>query len=133
MTGPAPRGSGERVLLVEDDASVRTVLGATLQAYGYRVAAAENGAEALDCFRRADGGFAAVLTDVTMPVMDGPRTMRALRALDAHIPLIVMSGLADLGTMHVPQDLDVAAVLTKPFTAGTLLRAVHQHRRQLAS
>lgn len=130
-TPSVPRGMGETLLLVEDDASVRTVMAATLQAYGYRVLLAEHGAHALDHFRARADEIALVITDITMPVMDGPRTLRALQDLDPTVPCLVMSGLDDVGSRHLPQELAVAATLVKPFTADALLTAVAQHKRAM--
>jgi PAS domain S-box-containing protein len=124
-----PRGAGQTVLLVDDDHGVLTVAAATLEAYGYRVAMAKDGADALAQFRTMPRRVALVVTDITMPVMDGPATMRAIRELDAAVPFVVMSGLADVGERHLPPDIPVARVLAKPFTATVLLRAVHESLR----
>lgn len=128
-----PRGEGETVLLVEDDASVLTVMAATLQAYGYRVLQAANGAQALERFRPRAAEVALVITDVTMPVMDGPHTLRSVLEVDATVPCIVMSGLDDVGERHLPQDLPIATTLLKPFSAEALLRAVAQHKRRVGA
>lgn len=128
-----PHGHEETLLLVEDDASVRTVMAATLQAYGYRVLQAGNGAQALERFRPRAAEVALVITDVTMPVMDGPHTLRAILECDPTVPCVVMSGLDDVGARHLPQDLSVAATLLKPFSAETLLRAVAQHKRRVSA
>jgi len=128
-SAPPPRGAGELILLVDDDQSVLKVAEATLQAHGYRVATATDGANALEQFKRLGASIALVLTDLTMPVMDGAALMRAIRRIDATVPLVVMSGLADVGERHVPSDMAVARVLSKPFTAATMLRAVSECKR----
>ena len=125
-----PEGNGELILLVDDDQSVRKVAEATLQAHGYRVAAARDGADALEQFKRVGDRVALVLTDLTMPVMDGAALMRAILRIDASVPMVVMSGLADAKERHVPSDIHVARVLAKPFTAGTMLRAVAESMRK---
>jgi DNA-binding response OmpR family regulator len=129
---PVPRGAGETLLLIEDDASVRTVMAATLQAYGYRVLQADNGAQALERFKSRAAEVMLVITDVTMPVMDGPHTLRAIREIDPGVPCIVMSGLDDVTARHLPQDLAVSTTLLKPFSAETLLLAVAEHLRRIA-
>jgi PAS domain S-box-containing protein len=130
---PPPHGDGELILLVDDDHSVRHVAEATLQAYGYRVVAASTGADALERFKQVGNQVALVLTDLTMPVMDGAALMRAISQIDATVPLVVMSGLADVGERHLPSDLSVARVLAKPFTARTMLRAVSESKRERPS
>lgn len=128
-----PQGNGELILLVDDDQSVRKVAEATLHAHGYRVAAASDGADALEQFKRIGDRVALVLTDLTMPVMDGATLMRAILRIDSSVPMVVMSGLADAKERHVPSDIRVARVLAKPFTAGTMLRAVAEHKRERPS
>jgi len=130
---PPPRGNGELILLVDDDHSVRHVAEATLQAYGYRVVAASDGSDALERFKQVGNQVALVLTDLTMPVMDGAALMRAISQIDATVPLVAMSGLADVGERHLPSDISVARVLAKPFTAKTMLRAVAESKRDRPS
>jgi PAS domain S-box-containing protein len=128
-----PRGSGDIVLVVEDDCSVRTILAATLEAYGYRVLLAENGAQAVDRFRDQRASIALVITDLTMPVLDGPRALRAIREMDPQVPCIVMSGLPDVGALHIPKDIAISATLAKPFTAAALLQSVHRFKRPVVT
>ena len=121
----APRGKGELILVVDDEASVRSITAQVLSAYGYRVITAANGAEAVAEFARRPQDIAAVLTDMMMPVMDGACTMRALQTIDPNVKLLAASGLdtsADLSS-DIPA---AAAVLPKPFRAETLLLALRQ-------
>ncbi len=119
-----PPGRGERILVVDDEASVRDGLQLTLQTWGYKVLTANDGARALALYHGCRGELALVLLDMMMPVLDGPTTLRALRCLDPKLPVIGMSGLP---TGARPEDLDGVPVndhLAKPFTAERLLRAV---------
>jgi CheY-like chemotaxis protein len=124
-----PLGQDELILVVDDEASVRTITGTVLSAHGYRVALAANGAEAVAEFAKHAGGVDAVLTDIRMPIMDGANTIRALRTIDPDVKLIAATGVAgaeaDLDPSH-----RVAAVIAKPFRADTLL---HVLRRVLDS
>jgi two-component system cell cycle sensor histidine kinase/response regulator CckA len=121
---PPQTGDGELILVVDDEAAIAEITRHTLEAHGYRVMTAADGAEALDLFRQHQGEVRAVLTDMMMPVMDGPATIRAIRRLDAVVPIIAASGLSDPTRAAGDAAVDVAATLSKPFTAKILLRTV---------
>jgi CheY-like chemotaxis protein len=116
-----PRGRGELVLLVDDEAPVREIGKRILDAFGYRVLVAEDGAQAIALFTTAPAPITVVLTDMMMPVMDGPALIVALRSIDPRIRLIASSGLT--ATEHVAQAtrLGVKHFLAKPYTADQLL------------
>jgi CheY-like chemotaxis protein len=119
-----PRGDGETILVVDDEASVLTITTQTLEAFGYRVLTATNGADALAIYVQHKNEIAAVLTDMTMPIMDGAATIQALKRIHPAVKIIAASGLTANGsTVHVPGG-DVKRFLTKPYTAGTLLKAL---------
>lgn len=65
-----PRGSGELILVIDDEEPVRTVARATLERFGYRVLLAANGAEGVAQFASHRADIAAVVTDMAMPVME---------------------------------------------------------------
>lgn len=112
-----PAGSGELILVVDDEEGVRAIARATLERFGYRVILAANGAEAVAIYAQRSGEIAAVITDMTMPVMDGPATIVAIRALNPHVPIIASSGVATHapGTKHS---------IAKPYSAATLLNTL---------
>ena len=76
-----PRGQGELILVVDDEAAVREVMQRTLEKHGYRVLTAAEGAEALALFAQHRAEIKAVITDMMMPGMDGPTLVRALAAI----------------------------------------------------
>ena len=120
----AARGRGEAILLVEDEDAVRLVARQILERHGYQVLAAANGSEAIPLFtaRRAD--IRLVLTDMMMPFMDGPATIRALRNVDPQVKVIIMSGYASDPALEAAKRLGVLAILRKPFLRETLLQAI---------
>jgi CheY-like chemotaxis protein len=121
-----PVGHGELILVVDDEASIRAIAKATLEARGYRVLTGEDGAEAVALFREHRDKIQVVLTDMMMPKMDGRATIRALQELDPRVRIIAASGLAVNGQAG-PQPVNgVRAVLAKPFTADKLLETIHQ-------
>ena len=116
-----PTGSGELVLVVDDEPSILEITRATLEDNGYRVLTAANGRAALAAYERHRGKVGVVLTDMSMPLMDGPTTIKALLALDPAVKIIACSGLrSDPGAEQV-KGLLVKAFLTKPYTSATLL------------
>ena len=119
-----PRGNGETILMVDDEASILTITGRTLEAFGYRILTAADGTEALALYAQHRHKIAVVLTDMAMPIMDGAATIRALRKMNPTVKIIAASGLhSNGGTTRLSGD-GVKYFLTKPYTAGTLLNAV---------
>ena len=119
-----PRGRGELVLVVDDDAPVRELAGRTLEAFGYRVVPASDGAQATAIYAERQDEIALVLTDMRMPVMDGAATIGALRALDPDVRIIAASGFGlGPGGSELLQT-GAAQFLAKPYSAEALLKAV---------
>jgi PAS domain S-box-containing protein len=121
-----PRGDDELILVVDDESSVRQITQRTLEAYGYRVLLAADGAEAVASFAAHLKDIAVVLTDMTMPVMDGAATIQILRRMDPHVKIIAASGLSAGGQDAKVRSLGVKCFLPKPYTGETLLGALHQ-------
>jgi PAS domain S-box-containing protein len=121
-----PRGHGERILVVDDEPSVREITRRTLEAFGYRVVLASDGAEAVAIVARQGADVAAVITDMMMPVMDGPATIQVLLKLRAGLPIIGASGLSANGSVARAASLGVTHFLAKPYTAAELLQTLRQ-------
>jgi two-component system cell cycle sensor histidine kinase/response regulator CckA len=119
-----PRGNGEVVLLVDDETSIRTITSQTLQAFGYRVMTAADGAEALAIYAQHRDEIALVLTDMKMPVLDGPATIHALMKINPLMKIIAASGLDANGSVAKVAGAGVKYFLTKPYTAATLLKTI---------
>ncbi len=116
-----PRGRGERVLVVDDDPAVREITAALVESLGYETELAADGAEALE--RVGAGGVDLVLSDVSMPRMNGPALVAALGERGLRVPVVFLSGY------DAPEDLDPGIpYLRKPPTrlalARTLARAI---------
>lgn len=119
-----PRGNGELILVVDDEAGIRDVVRRTLERHGYRVHTANNGAEGVAAFVEARGGVRLVLTDMAMPLLDGPSLVRALRAIEPNVPIIGSSGLTGVQDTPSGQDIQVNRWVPKPYTADALLIAI---------
>ncbi len=118
----APEGHGELILVVDDEASIRTIAETVLQAHGYRVLLAADGTEALALFATHTEETAALITDLAMPFIDGQTLIRALRKMKPGLRVIVSTGHGEKGQLR---DLPVEVFLNKPYAADTLLRALH--------
>jgi len=114
-------GSGT-ILLVEDEDMVRAVAERALVRAGYNVVAAQQGEEGLERFDAMDK-IDLVISDVVMPVMDGPAMVRAMRAKKPDLPILFMSGYAE-EQLRQSIDIDHVAFLPKPFSVAQLAEAV---------
>lgn len=122
--GSLPRGNGETILVVDDEASVLSITGQTLQAFGYHVVLASDGANALAAFLQNKDKVSLILTDIMMPVMDGPALIYAALRINRKVKIIAASGLNANGEVARLSGNNVDEFLTKPYTARTLLKAV---------
>ncbi|MDR3405033.1 MAG: PAS domain S-box protein [Chthoniobacter sp.] len=119
-----PRGDGELILVVDDEGSVSQITKQTLEAFGYRVVLAADGAEAVALFAQRGGEIDAVLTDMMMPIMDGAATIHVLRRMNPNVPIIAASGLTANAQIAQFASLGVKHFLAKPYTAETLLKTM---------
>ncbi len=124
-TAPA-RGSGQRILLVDDEPSVREILRTLLVASGYEVIEASSGQEALAAYEDRSDTIALVLTDVMMSDGDGFTMAAALRKKNETLPIVVMSGMAAAGQYDDIAKKLRCPLLAKPITRQTLVEAVQR-------
>ncbi|HEX5876636.1 MAG TPA: PAS domain S-box protein [Pyrinomonadaceae bacterium] len=121
-----PLGHGELILVVDDEESIREITRGTLETFGYRVALASDGTEALAVYADKKNEIAVVLTDMVMPFMDGPATIRALQRMNPNVRIIAASGLG-AGQRAGEGALEgVSVFLNKPYTAEKLLKTLAQ-------
>ncbi len=113
------QGRGETVLLVDDEPQVRKAVKRLLESSGYRVIAAESGADALDQFMRARASIDLLLSDVVMPGMSGLTLVARVHDLDPRLPVILMSGFM-FDEMIAPS----VRFLQKPFRLEDALHAL---------
>ncbi|MEW6247406.1 MAG: response regulator [Nitrospirota bacterium] len=120
------RGGSETLLLVEDEETVREVIGTTLRAEGYRVLEAQDAAEALHLCERNPSPIHLLLTDVVLRGMNGRRLAERLAALRPGLKVLYMSGyLDDTVRTRGIASADVA-FLSKPFNPRELICKVRQ-------
>ncbi|WP_173933373.1 response regulator [Chelativorans sp. Marseille-P2723] len=115
-----------KVLIVEDDFSVRTFTARALAAAGHEVETAEDGLDGLKKIQEADGAFDLVLSDIRMPAMDGIEMARAAAASFPGLRLLLMTGFADQRERAAELDGTVKGVINKPFTLAEIRERVHR-------
>jgi CheY-like chemotaxis protein len=116
---------GGTVLLVDDEEDVRRTAGAMLESLGFEVLEAEDGVDALQAFRRHVDRIDLVLLDLTMPRLDGARTLRRLRAMKPGVRVVVSSGYAaDEVRERFARGLPPAGYLHKPYGIDELRTAL---------
>jgi PAS domain S-box-containing protein len=125
-------GAGKRVLVVDDEESIRLITVHTLQQHGFTIETAADGVEALALFRENPGRFAIVITDLMMPRLGGRELVREIRRIAPRLPIIASSGLSEEGADAAPGQslaaLGIPTLLRKPYTEIELLSAL---RREL--
>jgi PAS domain S-box-containing protein len=132
-SGPLPRGSGQNILVVDDEESVRLIMRSTLESFGFRAVVAADGAEAVALFRSAPTLFDMALVDMQMPGLDGGKTIMALRHIRPELPIVGASGLATNQNREQAAANGVRHFLDKPFSVETLIRTVHAAMAKSAS
>ena len=126
--GPDWRGRGT-VLVVDDEEIVRAVSTRMLRKMGFEPLLAVNGREGVDLFASRPDEIAAVLLDLTMPVLDGPAALAELRGLRPGLRVLLMSGFTEHDAVGRFAIQGRAGFLQKPFTADELraaLRAIFE-------
>lgn len=121
----ARRGSGELILVVDDDPNVRDVVSAILTRNGYRVEIANDGTKALAILAQKAVEIRLVVTDVNMPNLDGIALAKIVRSLSPSTRILTITGIIDEYDRTEAAKLS-AAVLYKPFTGEALLNAVDE-------
>jgi CheY-like chemotaxis protein len=125
----AKAGSGEWILVADDEEPIRIALGQLLERQGYRVLTAANGEEARQLAHQNRSRLRVVITDMMMPVMDGLALVRSLRTLEPRIAIIVMSGIHQRENGVELAGLGVSEILMKPIEGPHLIAAL---QRQMA-
>jgi len=123
--GAIPRGH-ETVLLVEDEGSLRELLLETLQAHGYSVLVARNGAEALRMAETHAGTIPLMVTDVIMPGMTGPKVVEIIASTRPQMKVLFISGYSEEAVASDGLVGPGRSFVSKPFNPETLLRRIRE-------
>jgi two-component system cell cycle sensor histidine kinase/response regulator CckA len=121
-----PMGRGEQVLVVDDEIAMLEMTRESLEGFNYRVLMAQNGAEAMAIYQRHKGEVQAVVTDMMMPIMDGPTLISNLKRFDPKVKVIGISGLGSEAVLSKAGKLNVRAFLKKPYASANLLTSLRE-------
>ena len=113
-----------RILLTEDDESVRAFVKRALELDGHEIAEAEDGGIALEILTARRGEFELVLSDIMMPVLDGIALALAVARDYPNLPILLMTGFADQRERAFGLESLVSDVVSKPFTLAEIRTAV---------
>ena len=113
-----------RILLAEDEDTLRSLIVRALAQEGHEVVAAADGAAALDELTRDGGRFELLLTDIRMPVMDGVALALAAARDHPDLTIVLMTGFADQRERAHGLDALIHDVITKPFSVAEIKLAV---------
>lgn len=127
LPAPAqPVASRGRVLVVDDEASIRAVASRMLGRMGFEVVAVADGAAGVEHFRGHHEGLALVLVDLTMPQMGGVEAFAEMQAVSPRIPVVVMSGYSEQETLGMFSGARPRAFLQKPFSLAAVEAALRE-------
>jgi CheY-like chemotaxis protein len=119
----AHRGSG-RILVVDDEDTVRETVQMMLSMLGYEVDTAADGLEAIEQFKKHAGQTRLVILDMTMPKMNGSECFRELRKIDPNVRVLLSTGHAIEGAAQDLLESGIAGLVQKPYIAQQLAQAI---------
>ena len=119
-SSPIPRGQGEHILLVDDEEALASLGKKILERLGYEVIMKTSALEAIAAVRQQPDWFDLVITDLTMPIMDGAKLGRQLLQIQPGLPIIITTGYSGVMTDAKARELGFVGILGKPSTARSL-------------
>jgi signal transduction histidine kinase/ActR/RegA family two-component response regulator len=125
---PLRRPKLVKILVVDDEEEVNTLLRDILEDAGCETVTASRGREALKLFQ--EGNFDGVFTDIGMPGMSGWELARAIRELDTEVPLAIITGWGDAVSVEERESVNVEWVLSKPFSMAGIVEIVQEISRR---
>ena len=122
----SPRGSGESVLLIDDEKPLGEAMRNTLQRLGYLVTAFTDPIDALNRFRLAPHAFDLLVTDHTMPHMTGLDVIQEVHRIRKDLPVVLVSGLSAQWTRDKLRGFNIGELVAKPLDFASLAQAVRR-------
>lgn len=123
-------GSGELILVVDDESAICKITKSSLEAYNYRVLTASNGIEAVELYTQHQQEINLVLLDMMMPEMDGETTIKMLQKINIEVKIVAISGLVLNSNTAYESAVNVKAFMSKPCTGKDLLHTVNKVSRE---
>jgi signal transduction histidine kinase len=122
--GPQSPGVGGHILIVDDEPSVGEVLGKVLGRHGHRVTVCQQPLAALRTLRESSDRFDLVITDLSMPEMNGLDLCKAMLAIQPKLPVIICTGFGSIITPEQIVRSGVVDVIHKPFNPDVILKVI---------
>ncbi|MEH2370636.1 hybrid sensor histidine kinase/response regulator [Nostoc sp.] len=120
-----PTGSGECILVVDDETAIQEITKTSLENYNYTAIIAGDGMEALAIYTEHQEKISAAIIDIMMSKMDGATTIRTLQDINPLLPIIAVSGLVTSEQVPLDKTAEYTAFLSKPYTTQELLKTLH--------
>lgn len=114
----------KQLLVIDDEAVVREAVEDILESIDISVIAAANGREGVALFQSHHDQIDGILLDMKMPGLSGSETLRQLRQINPHVPVILSSGYSEEDTKKAIADQEPACFLPKPYNFEDLIKAV---------
>ena len=121
-----PKGRGELILVVDDEATIREITKASLETHNYQVITAKDGIEAIALYVQNQAKVAAILMNMMMPSMSGSIAIRTLQTINPEIRIIAVSGRNFSEQAFRDREITVRAFLAKPYNTASLLRTMNE-------
>ncbi|MFB0515333.1 MAG: response regulator, partial [Candidatus Neomarinimicrobiota bacterium] len=118
------QGKGERILVVEDEPALRSLLAEALSPWNYRINVAENGVEAWQFFQEHPGAIDLIISDLGMPELDGKELARRIHTSDPSVKIIISSGYLEPDEIAELKRYGVQKVLHKPYKLKDVIEMV---------
>jgi PAS domain S-box-containing protein len=115
------------ILFADDEDNIIKSASLLLRHKGYKVISASNGAEALSKFSEHQAEIGLVITDFSMPVMDGPALIKAIRQISPSVSIVLCTGMETQDSCDEISELDINGTIFKPFRGSTLAEIVATH------
>jgi PAS domain S-box-containing protein len=125
-----PRGQGQRILVVDDERALTLMLEKILTRLNYQVISTNRAQEAIRLFRKNPAQYDLLITDLTMPELNGLELTRQIRAIRPDMRVIMVSGYRATLTAEALGEAGVLELLEKPISAFVLAEVVHRHLRR---
>ncbi|MEI2580241.1 PAS domain S-box protein [Scytonema sp. PRP1] len=119
-----PRGNGELILIVDDEAYIRETTKTSLLNYNYKILTASDAIEAFSLYTLHKDEISVVLMDIQMPLMDGLNAIRILQKINPSVKIIAISGLSSNQKLLEASGIGVKAFVSKPYMIQELLNTI---------
>ncbi|MDO9040887.1 MAG: PAS domain S-box protein [Desulfocapsaceae bacterium] len=125
---PIPQGSGT-ILVVDDEVAVGQLLRELLLSLGYEVVLCSSSTQALETFQQNGARIDLVLTDMTMPTMNGAELIRRIKHLNPAMPVVLCTGFSDIMDEDKAKRMGIDGYLLKPVIKSQLAQTIYEIMR----